>query len=157
MDEGSCRVAIEKPNKVKLTDSDTSTNKRVGMEDRIGEHIHLYIVTTGRILRTGETPARQHQVEPRSSQSSHGALLVMDMTMHRTARIRSTLLLSAVVTGEHVGVDVYFLLFGHHMVLVMVCLQVLTRTALLQRMVEFTRPSRSHGVCSFTATLIKIE
>jgi hypothetical protein len=145
-----------KTEQVKQADSDTSTNKRVDMEDGTGEHIRLNIVTTGRISRTGETPAQQRQVKPRSSQSSHGTLLVMDMTMHRTARIRSILRLSTIVIGEHVGVDVHFLLFGHHMVLVMVRLLVLARTA-LQRVVEFTRPSGSCSVCSFTATLVEIE
>ena len=149
--------SYRKAEQVKQADSDTSTNKRVGMEDGTGEHIRLNIVTTGRISRTGETPARQHQVEPRSSQSSHGTLLVMDMTMHRTARIRSTLLLSAIAVAEHVGVDVHFLLFRHHVVLVLVRLLVLARTARLLRMVEFTRPSGSRGVCSFTTTLVEIE
>ena len=51
----------------------------------------------------------------------------MDMSMHRTARIRSTRLLSTIAIGEHVGVDVHFLLFRHHMVLVMVRLLVLAR------------------------------
>lgn len=118
--------------------------------------MRLNIVTTGRTLRMGETPARQRQVEPWSSQSSDGALLVMDMTVHRTTRIRSTLLLPAVVIAEHVGVNVHFLFLGHDVVLVMVRLLVLARTA-LKRVVEFTRPSGSRSVCSFAAILVEIE
>ena len=77
--------------------------------------------------------------------------------MHRTARIRSALLLlSTIAIGEHVGVDEHFLLLGHHMVLVVVRLLVLARTA-LQRVVEFTRTSGSRGIGSFTATLVEIE
>jgi len=80
----------------------------------------------------------------------------MDMAMHRTTCIRSTLLLPAVAIGEHVGVDVHFLLLGHHVVLVVMRLLVLARTA-LKRVVEFTRPRRSRGIRSLATTLVEIE
>ena len=76
--------------------------------------------------------------------------------MHRTTGIRSTLLLPAVAIGEHVGVDVHFLLLGHHVVLVVMRLLVLARTA-LKRVVEFTRPRRSRGIRSLATTLVEIE
>ncbi len=63
MNEGVMSWGYRKTEQVKQADSDTSTNKRVDMEDGTGEHIRLNIVTTGRISRTGRdsssaTPGR---------------------------------------------------------------------------------------------------